>query len=422
MKSKTLITLYTIVAILAVGVVIAKLGQSKQTDSSTKFTRGEKPLATLNPSEISEISIEDSETTTTVKIDGGKWVVVERGNYEAKTDALRDLIRQVLELSVAQSMEAGPSFDPRFGMDERASLAENHGEIVTFKSKDGTVLTRIKFGKEIAGQSQANQANPFGGGAQGRFVRFAEDEKSIYVVSDGMSSVDANPKNWLKEDFLEVRGITSITMSPAGAPDQVEWKVSREDMKNGFTLSDIPEGKVANEALLSSIQNVLSYGNFEDVVTAKAAEGLLEKETARKATIETNDGFTYTINLFPKSAEGTKNYLMTFSVAEQFTKEFQPKEESTEEEQKSAKADFQANLNTLQKQFADLKALEGVYYEVASWVLDPIAKSKSDLLQDESSEEGAEAEAAQGAVPNIGAGSQRTPYSVTTPPLPVRGQ
>lgn len=417
MKTKTLFTLYAIAIALAVGVFIAKLVQNAEEDSSTQFTRGYKPFENLSPGEIAEIHLKGADNATTIKIADGKWVVAERENYPVNLDSLQSLIRKMKDLTVAQALEAGESFNPRFGMDEKSSDPDTHGSVLTLKTADGKEITRMNIGKEIASASQDPMAAMMGGGntASGKYVRLKPDPDSVYVVNDALSEAKTHPKDWLVKDFIKVQNITSVSLSPEGKPGQTAWKVSRANSTGDFTVEGgIPAGKELNTGTVNPLKNILGYPNFEDVVSAEAAKGLQGNAKSRRAIITTADGFTYTLDIAPKEAKGTEKYLMKVEVSAQLKTERDKPAEESEEAAKTAEEAFQAALKANQEKLAQEQALKGRVFEVTSYTVQALLKSKDDLLQDKA------APAAAGGAP-AGAPSFN-PGSVTTPPFQIPNQ
>ncbi len=372
MKTKTLILLYGIVAVLALGVILATNFQNADSGSSAKFERGNKPFAKLPADDIATIELKEGDVTTTLVQKEGAWTVSERQNYPANLGKMQSLIRSINELSVTQSLEAGESYDARFGLDTTVSL----------KKSDGSVFRSLKIGKDITNGQQNQMAMMMGGSnANGCYIRLPEDEGIVYATNTVISDASASPKNWLAKDFIQVKKITEITLSKPGKPDEVEWKVTRPNAMGKFALEgDIPAGKMANASALSSLENQFGYASFEDVLSPSAGEGLSDVSKARRATILTEEGFTYTINIAPKTVKGTENHLLTVQVEGYFVTERVRPEAETVEEGDSADEHFATQLAEKKEKLAKEKELEGIYFEVTKLTIQNLFKSRDELL------------------------------------------
>ena len=88
MKNKTLIILYSVAAFFALCVIIAKVVANAESDSVTKFNRGDQPFENLSPGAVAELELKGADHTATIKIVDGKWVVAERNNYPVNITCL----------------------------------------------------------------------------------------------------------------------------------------------------------------------------------------------------------------------------------------------------------------------------------------------------------------------------------------------
>lgn len=405
MKLKTLFTLYTIVALLALGVIVTKAIQNSETDSSTKFKRGYKPFEKLSAGDVSIVEFKGPDKTSTIKAVDGQWVVTERENYPANLSALQSLLRSINDLTITQSIEAGESFDPRFGMDEKSSDDNTHGTVITLKKADGSEITRLKVGKDIEKGGPENPMAAFtGGGANtsGKFIRLQEDLDSIYVVNESFTDAKASPSDWLLPDFISPQGIISVTASEEGKLEEKAWTFSRPNTSSAFSLEGgLPEGKNLNESQVNLFDRLFSYSKFEDIVSAAAAEGLKDSAKERRIQIKTEDGFTYVLHLTPKKAEGTENVLLTIDVTGEFATDRTKGEKETAEEAKSADEAFATELKTKQEKLTADQGFAGRVFEVTKNTVQTLLQPKSNFLK------------------------EATPASVTepgtaTPPLPFR--
>ena len=386
MKTKTLFTLYAVATALALGVLIAKVIQNSEENSSTKFARGYKPFNELAPGDIAKIELKDAEQSSTIEIKDGKWTVAEREGYPVNLSSLQKLIRKINDLTITQSLEAGASFDPRFGMDQTSNDSELHGTHLTLKKADGSLITSLKLGKEVAASGQQDPMAMMmgrGNSSSGRYIRLQEDPEGVYVVSDSLGEALAHPKDWLSKEFIKIENITSVSLSPAGAPSSIEWKVSRPDASADFTLEGgIPEGKELNKGVIDAFKNILRYAGFEDVISQSAFVGLADQTKTRRAVITTADNFTYTLDITPKDAEGASSKLLTVSVTGDLITTRVKKDNETEEQAKQAQEAFDKSLKEKKAQLKLEQSLAGKIYDVTDYTVQALLKSRSDFLKE----------------------------------------
>ena len=403
MKTKTLTILYGLVAVLALGVLVAKQSQNQDSLSSAKYERGHKPFANLPAGEIAQVEITDGDMTSTIHIHDGKWSVKERQNYPADFSALQSLIRELSEITIAQSLEAGATYDARFGMDLSSDDPDQHGTVITLKKSDDQVITTLRLGKAVDSGEQDQMAMLMGGGAKGQHIRLDDDADAVYVINSTLNGAKSHPKNWLAKDFIKVANLSKVSLTQPNSTD-LEWEV--EEQNGTFTLlGDIPEGKELNTGALSSIGNLFQYARFDDILSEKAAQGLIDHSKTQTAHLKTKDGFSYQIEIASKVAPQSKNKIVKIQTSAKLNEKRPPVEGESAEQATQAEAQFSAELEGLKKKLAQEQRINGVYFEVSEYTVQALLKSRNDLLQ-----------APQPAQPG------QRPGSVTSPPFRFGGQ
>ncbi|NNC90501.1 MAG: DUF4340 domain-containing protein [Akkermansiaceae bacterium] len=418
MNKKQVIFLWVIAAALAVAVAAVKSAQNRGTASVTERSRGEKLLPEFPAGKVAAVTIEGADGAVNLKQSGDGWVVEERENYPANFQLLGSTLRTLTEVEVTQGLEAGPSYNPRFGMDRDAAAPEDHGLHLTFKDAAGANLESLALGKET--QSDAN-SNPMMmmQSAGGRFVRLASDPKAIYVISESFPRVTADPKDWLKDEFVKIEKIKSITLRAPEDSGFAPWTLTRTAEIGDFTLEDMPEGKQINVTAVNPLKNFFSFARFEDVVPAGEAAKQSDPAQKRQAVITTFDGFTYTLDIVPKKSpvparEGAptppQNYFLTVKVEATLPTERSKPAEETEEEAKSRDEAFQQRLKDLEKKLATEQRFAGRTFEVTQWTVNALLKPRADLIQD------------KGTTPGQGVGGRATSPPFQLPPQGIPGR
>lgn len=392
MNKRQVIILWAIAIALGGGVAAVKLSQNQSTQSATKRTAGQKLFESFPAADAVTINIQGVADQVTLTRKDGKWVVAQRDNFPANSTYVNDLIRTLSELKVTLGLEAGPSFSPRFGMDKSATKAEEHGISAIFKDAAGLEIAQVSLGKNIESSAAQSPMMGMGGNAVGRYIRNHADESGFYAVSEMFPSVSAEAKRWLADSFISPEKIQSIAVSAVGESD-LAWKLTRDGEEAEFKLEGATATEVPNTTVTTALKNVLSFARFEDVVAAgqvaeRAAEG------KRTATIQTFEGFTYTVQLTPTKPkpaattaptpdaepEPKDNFLITVEVNAQLPKERKKAADEKPEDAKTKDTAFTERLATLTAKLATEKALAGITFEVTKATIDSLLKSREEII------------------------------------------
>lgn len=422
MSKAQVLTLWFIAAVLGIAVIAVKATQNTGTESVTAYDRGEKLLPDLPAREVSTVTVEGPDESVTIRKEDNQWIVSERDNYPANTNMLGEFLNTLVELEAAQGLEAGTSYDSRFGMDNAASTAEDHGLHVTFNDANGKELAKIALGKN----SRAGGADPFsmmgGGGSSGRYVRVHTDPDSVYVVEETFPRISAAPKDWLKEDFLRVKNIKRITLKATDDASFEPWSIVRSDVNGDFMFETLTDAEEMNTSATNPLKNLFSYGSFEDVVSEEEAAKLRNSDQARQVIINTFDGFTYTIDMAPKRAAepkdeeatppstGDENYLLTIQVSADLPDKRSPAADEKPEDAQKKDEEFAKKQEDLKQQLAEQKKLEGRVFEVTKWSVNPVLKNRSDLVQAKTEPEPAPAPTPPATTPPVPAPNPNPPF------------
>lgn len=426
MNKRQVTILWVIAIALGAAVTAVKLSQNKSTGSATQRAPGQTLFESFPANDAATIEIQGAAGTVTLAKKDAKWVVVQRDNYPANITFVNDFIRSLSDLKITLGMEAGPSFAPRFGMDETATKPADRGLTATFKDAAGKEIAKVSLGKNI--ESGAAPSPMGGSNSVGRYVRNHADESGFYAVSEMFTSVSDEAPRWLNSGFISPEKIKSITLSQVGKSDPA-WKLSREDEQAEFKLEGATGAEVLDTAATGPLKSLFSYARFEDVVpAAKVAERAAEGK--RTAIIETFEGFTYTVNITPTKPEtppaatspdaappATDNYLVTVDVAATLPKERKKEEGEKPEDAKAKDTAFADRLKSLTEKLAKEKAFAGITFEVAKSSVEPLLKER-DALITKATPPTADAPAPGAGVQSHPGGMVTRPRAIaTTPPI-----
>lgn len=440
--SKRQVIILWITAIVLIGLYTSvKVSQSHETKINTARASGQTLLESFPANDVAKVTISSADgTTTLVRNDKKEWSVLERDGYPARSSNVKSLIGTVAELKVVEGIEAGPSYAPRFGMNEASSVAKDRGYTLTFADASGKELAKISLGKSFGGSAD-DESDPMagpGGGATGRFVRNHGDETGIYKTSELFGSLVGKPTEWLTMEFVNVEKPKSISITQPGK-DELMWKLTRADENANFALDGAP-GEGLDEPSTTALKSIFSYGRFEDVVTAAELAKRDQPDKKQKVVIETVEGFKYNLTITPAKPGDAKpptsdgapaasdNYFVTVDVSAEFPKERKKEADEKPEDAKSKDEAFASRLKTLQQQLEAEQRLKGRTYEVAKSAVEALLKDKAALLKkpDAPAAQGGPQGMPQGMPPGMGvpgmpSGPRREPVEAVTPPIAVPG-
>lgn len=394
MNKRQVIILWSIAAALGVAVTAVKISQNESAQSATRRSQGQTLFESFPATDAATIEIKGAKETVTLTKKDQKWTVVQRGNYPANSTFVNELLRTLSELKVTQGMEAGPSFTPRFGMDENSTNPAEHGLTLTFKDAEAKEIAKVSLGKNI----EAGSASPMmggGGNAVGRYIRNHADESGFYGVSEMFPSVSAEAKRWLADGFINPEKIKTIAVSETGKSEPL-WKVKRETEEAEFVLENPPAGKLLDPNAGSPLKSLFSYARFDDVVPADQVASRAADGGKRTAVIETVEGFTYTIQLTPTKPaaapqpadaanadpQATDNYLLTVSVTAEIPAERKKEADEKPEDAKTKDTAFTKRQKALKEKLAKEQAFAGVTFEVSKSLVEPLLKERDTMVTD----------------------------------------
>ncbi len=376
MNKRQVIILWVIAIALGAAVAAVKLTQKDTGKSATNRASGETLFASFPAAEVSIVEITGADGKVTLAKKDAAWTVVERDGYPANPVSVNEFIRTLAELKVTRGMEAGPSFAPRFGMDEAATKAEDRGLTAAFKDASGKELAKVSLGKNIA--SAADGGMMGGPASVGRYIRNHADESGFYAISEMFPSISAEAPRWLATDFISPEKIQSISLTEKGK-DGIAWKVTRDGEDAEFKLEGAAGSEVLDTGATSPLKSLFSYARFDDVVPAAQVAEKSEDAEKRTAVIETFEGFTYTLTITPGKGAPDK-VLMTVSVSAELPKERKKEEGEKPEDAKTKDEAFATRHRELTEKLEKVKALAGRTFEVPKTTVDPVLKERGELL------------------------------------------
>jgi hypothetical protein len=382
MKGKQLTLLIVICLVVGgLGLFLAKRKQEDwSADSRELGQRVLKDFSLTALNDVTQLRVRQGDSEVNLIKKGDDWVVQERGEYPANFNEVTDLLRKLFDLKAARPIQAGSSYLARFEL-LPPDKGTNTGTLLELKDKNGKTLTSLLLGKkhmkESAGSSQ------FGGGSfpDGRYVMVGNDAKTIALVSDALANVEPKAEQWLNKDFFKVEKPKAIAVVSTNATNN--WTLTRETESGEWKLADAKPGEQLDTGKSSGVTSAFSFASFDDVSTNSSPEvtGLAKP---MMGTLETFDGFTYTIKIGNKTADD--KHFMQVAVAGNFPKERTAGKDEKAEDKDKLDKEFKEKTKKLEEKLKTDKAFEKWTYVVSKWTVDPLLKERKDLLQEKKEE------------------------------------
>ena len=385
MNQKQLILLVVLVVALGAAGLWLYKGSESSWKGSTKETTN-KLLGDLPVNDVTQIVIKGGTNELDLVKKDNLWRVKQRDDYPANYADISGFLLKAADLKAVQTEEVGPSMLGRYKL-LPPGLGSNTAVLVELIDQSGKPIRTMLLGKTHMRKTEG-RPSPMGemgdneGFPDGRYVMVGTGSKTLSVISDPMSNMEARPEAWLNKDFFKVEKIRSIAVTYPVATNS--WKVTRDtDSSNDWKLSDAKPGEQLDSSKTSSFSYALNSPSFNDVLPAEAKpeQDGLDKPTV--VTLQRFDDFTYTLKVGQKTNDA---FPVALTVTAQIPKaRTAPKDEKPEDKTRLDK-EFKDKQTKLEEKLAQDKAYEKRVYLVTSWTMDPVLKDRSQLMAEKKEE------------------------------------
>ncbi|HVM47008.1 MAG TPA: DUF4340 domain-containing protein [Candidatus Acidoferrum sp.] len=385
MNQKQLVLL--LVVVVALGAAGLWLYRSNQSDwkGAGKDT-APKLLGDLPINDVAAIVIKGGTNELDLVKKDNLWRVKQRDDYPANYSEISGFLLKAADLKAVQTDDVGPSMLGRYKL-LPPGPASNTAVLVEFNDQNGKPLKTMLLGKSHMRKAEG-RPSPMGdmedsqGWPDGRYVMVGAGAKTVAVVSDPLSNIEAKPDQWLNKDFFKVEKIRSIAVTYPVASNS--WKVARDtDSSNDWKLSEAKPGEQLDSSKTSGFSYALASPTFNDVLPAdtKPAQVGLDKPTT--LALQTFDNWTYTVNVGQKTND---NLPITVAISAEIPKERIPGKDEKPEDKAKLDKEFKDKQQKLEDRLAQDKAYEKRIYLVSNWTVDSLLKERSQLMQEKKEE------------------------------------
>jgi len=363
---------------------------------------GSKVLPNLPVNQVAKIVITSKDGVNIIAKSKDKWVVASRFNYPANFDKVADIIRELSELKIGQTVHATPAQLGSFNLIGPNSSGTNRqaesGTLLELRDEKDGFLASLLVGKKFMRKHESPSMEDMMGTdpyADGQYVRSADGK--VYLVARSLARMTEPAKNWLADNFIDAPSaeIKEITLS---GPGRETIELARAKENNAFTLNDLrPEEGSIDVSKINQMSGALNRLGFDDVVDPAISlkETGLDHPVVFKAA--TKDGLIYTLQIGNTLTNDTfDRYLMIFVTnAPPSDQQATDKPKGKEEEKAPERKDISEQASALNKTFGPW------IYVIKSYRAEPLLLTRNDLVK---KTEPPKAEAAQTNAPQINAG------------------
>jgi hypothetical protein len=386
MNRKQLIIL--LVLVVALGIAGKVLYQRNQSSWQGGGRQGAalKLMGDLPVNDVAAIVIKGGTNQLDLVRKDNLWRVKERNDYPADFSAISGFLLKAVDLKAAQTEEIGASQLGRYKL-LPPGPATNTAVLVELRDQSGKVIKSLLLGKTHMRKSEG-RPSPMGemgdneGWPDGRYVMVGTGGKTVAVVSDPLSNLEAKPEAWLNKDFFKVEKIRSVAVAFPVATNS--WKVTRDtETGTDWKLADAKPEEKLDSAKTSSFSYALSSPSFTDVLPAdtKPEQTGLDKPTV--ITLDTFDNFTYTIKVGQKTND---NLPMVVAITAQIPKERTAGKDEKAEDKARLDKEFKDKQKKLEDKLSQEQAYEKWVYLVSNWTVDSLLKDRAQLLVEKKEE------------------------------------
>ena len=265
--------------------------------TKTNLTSGT-PL--LDPSLIETMSsfkVSRGADTVTVNKVENKWVVEELAQYPANFNSIDRIVESLRNAKVSQGIIATEEYYNRFKLDPNAEKPTDQPEIITLFS-DGEEKATVYLGKNRSSTNGGRETNA------GRFVRLANDQSGIYIISNEFTSFTATPSSWIDTTLTPLdEGVIKFEVTAPNDPSFQTWTASRKNVIEKLTIENIEEGFEINPSEIDILTSTLVRSSFLELLTKEEAEERGNSNGLRHIKATDSAGTTYLFSITPVKTE-----------------------------------------------------------------------------------------------------------------------
>jgi hypothetical protein len=416
MKQKNFLVLSLLtVAVLGVAVVSQRSGSDASAVEASGLLF---PELDAHLNDIAEVKVEKFGKSATLRREGGRWVLTDRGNFPAKFEKVKELAMRVASLEIEEQKTSKKENHQKLGV-AWPSTAEEGSEgaeaaLVVIKDAAGKELAAVVTGKT---QWMGSKAKVYARRLSEDQVWLCEPRGSLEVVPEA--------KNWIEPEIvkLENERVQSVAIEHQDG-ERVDIARSATDHTK-FAVQAVPAGRTERYVgVANGVAQALGSGlTLEDVRAVTEID--FAQEPLAKTRFKTTDGQELLIELAKFEEKTWAKVSATYSEPPPEAGPAAPAEGTeTPEGGTPAEPAPEEPKRDVAKETSELnERLAPWAFELASWRSDVLLRRMKDLLNDPTPPEEGSADAGlQGVLDDLGIEDEElTPVEPTTPPADEGG-
>jgi hypothetical protein len=414
MKQKNVLVL-TVLTAAALGWAV--LSQGSDSGAASNEASGKLfPELDAHLNDIAEVRVEKFGKSATLRREGGKWILADRGGYPAKFEKVKELAMRVASLEIEEKKTSKKEYHAKLGLTWPGAAEEGsdgaEAALVVIKDAGGKELAALVTGK----------SEWMGSKAKVYARRLAEDQVWL-CEPEGSLDVVPEAKNWIEPEIVKLDNerVQSATIEHADG-ERVDIARAATDHTK-FAVQAVPAGRTERYAgVANGVAQALGSGlTLEDVRAVTEID--FSKEPLAKTSFKTTDGLELVVTLAKFEDKTWAKLSASFTPPPEEAGPAAPAE-ATPEGEAAPEAVPEEPKRDVAKETEELnQRLAPWAYELPSWRSDALLRRMKDLLNDTApSEEGSGDAGLEGVLDDLGIESDEpVPVEPEAPPADEGG-
>jgi hypothetical protein len=281
-KSTLLLLLFATIVFVAAACYAVLSGE--RTAPATAQGQRALPDLTVHLDSLAWMRLAQGTKKTDFSLVGGRWVLIEKGNYPANPGKVRRLLLGLADLTLVEPKTRRPELWSRLDLDDPSN---GRSTLIRLQGRTGATVAELVVGK--------TRRDRLGGGNDGVYVRKPGNDQAW--LARGSLELASDLNFWLDRRIVDLppARIATVTLTSG---DGRELKLRRDAPGGRFAVSDPPDGaQLKADAALADPAAALAGLEFDDVQTTAALP--VPENGVSTGLFTTFDGLAVTVWLFP---------------------------------------------------------------------------------------------------------------------------
>jgi hypothetical protein len=349
MKPRNLFILILITALTVTGALFLSRHKEQAGGSSSELVF---PGLADEITTVRYVVIRNKDYTVTLERLNDAWVAVEKNQYPADVNKVRQLFTGLAELRYLEKKTGNPELYPRLGVED-ISVSGSQAMEVSLQTAERKNVVSL-----LVGHSKPAKTDP----TLFEIYMRRPDEKQAWLVMGFLPRVN-RAVDWLDRQIIDIepQRIRQVEVSRAGEGSIRIFK--NEQSETTFQLAGLPENsRIKSVYALNSMASVLQNLSLEDVMVTPPEEELQEPQAIIQ--FSTFDNLQVILNLF-----GEKGAFFV-SVRSEMSVDAADRQEQQEKDADVAEESERINSRT-----------DKWLYKIPQYRIDNLLKNMADLVE-----------------------------------------